>query len=140
MPDVSTLLIVGFGALTVVFQSPTFIQVKPTVIYLFFAGSLIGFVAYTYALAHLPMSVVSLYPYINPIVAIILGVNLVIGFIPGFNVSWQAHVGGLVVGALAGLIFARTRSPRLRGLQIGLLVGLAAALLALLLIPPVLYF
>lgn len=37
------------------------------VIYLFFAGSLIGFVAYTYALAHLPMSIVSLYPYINPI-------------------------------------------------------------------------
>ena len=33
-------------------------------------------------------------------IAIILGVNLVIGFIPGFNVSWQAHVGGLVVGAL----------------------------------------
>lgn len=37
----STLLIVGFGALTVVFQSPTFIQVKPTVIYLFFASVLL---------------------------------------------------------------------------------------------------
>ena len=36
-------------------------------------------------------------------IAIILGINLVIGFIPGFNVSWQAHVGGLVVGALVGL-------------------------------------
>ena len=43
------------------------------VIYLFFAGSLIGFVAYTYALAHLPMSIVSLYPYVNPVVAVILG-------------------------------------------------------------------
>jgi drug/metabolite transporter (DMT)-like permease len=43
------------------------------VIYLFFAGSLIGFVAYTYALRHLPMSTVSLYPYINPIVAVALG-------------------------------------------------------------------
>ena len=73
-------------------------------------------------------------------IAIILAINLAIGFVPGFNISWQAHVGGLVVGALAGLIFARTRSPRLRGLQIGLLVGLAAALLALLLIPPVVYF
>ena len=37
----STLLIVGFGSLTVVFQSPTFIQVKPTVIYLFFASVLL---------------------------------------------------------------------------------------------------
>lgn len=43
------------------------------VFYLFFAGSLIGFVAYTYALRHLPMSIVSLYPYVNPIVAVILG-------------------------------------------------------------------
>jgi drug/metabolite transporter (DMT)-like permease len=43
------------------------------VVYLFFAGSLIGFVAYTYALRHLPMSVVSLYPYVNPVVAVILG-------------------------------------------------------------------
>ena len=37
----STLLIVGFGSLTVMFQSPTFIQVKPTVIYLFFASVLL---------------------------------------------------------------------------------------------------
>ncbi len=43
------------------------------IVYLFFAGSLIGFVAYTYALRHLPMSVVSLYPYVNPVVAVLLG-------------------------------------------------------------------
>ena len=43
------------------------------VVYLFFAGSLIGFVAYTYALRHLPMSTVSLYPYVNPVVAVVLG-------------------------------------------------------------------
>ncbi len=43
------------------------------VAYLFVAGSLVGFVAYTYALRHLPMSIVSLYPYVNPIVAVVLG-------------------------------------------------------------------
>lgn len=43
------------------------------VLYLFLAGSLIGFVAYTYALRHLPMSIVSLYPYVNPVVAVVLG-------------------------------------------------------------------
>lgn len=73
-------------------------------------------------------------------IAIILAINLAIGFIPGFNVSWQAHVGGLVVGALVGLVYARTRSVRRRGLQIGLLVLIAIVLLALLLVPPLLFF
>ncbi len=41
--------------------------------YLTCAGSLVGFVAYTYALRHLPMSTVSLYPYVNPVVAVVLG-------------------------------------------------------------------
>jgi membrane associated rhomboid family serine protease len=73
-------------------------------------------------------------------IAIILAINLAIGFIPGFNVSWQAHVGGLVVGALVGLVYARTRSVRARGLQIGLLVLIALVLLALLLVPPLVFF
>lgn len=72
-------------------------------------------------------------------IAIVLGINLVIGFVPGFNVSWQAHVGGLVVGALVGFIYARTRSARRRGLQIALLIATAVGLLALLLIPVLLY-
>ncbi|MGC5223671.1 rhomboid family intramembrane serine protease [Micromonospora sp. DT81.3] len=72
-------------------------------------------------------------------IAIILGINLVLGFLPGRNISWQAHVGGLVTGALIGLIFARTRSPRLRGLQILLLCALVAGLGALLLIPLTIY-
>ncbi|MDX2376249.1 rhomboid family intramembrane serine protease [Microbacterium sp. LRZ72] len=42
-------------------------------------------------------------------ILIILGINLVIGFIPGFGISWQSHLGGLAVGALLGLIYARTR-------------------------------
>lgn len=62
---------------------------------------------------------------------ILVGINLVIGFIPGFNVAWQAHVGGLVVGALIGLIYVETRSPARRNLQIGLLVLLTLVLLAL---------
>lgn len=41
--------------------------------YLAIFASLIAFVAYTYALMHLSTSFVSLYAYINPIVAVILG-------------------------------------------------------------------
>ena len=73
-------------------------------------------------------------------IAIILGINLVIGFVPGFNVSWQAHVGGLVTGALVGFIFTRTRSPKRRMLQIWLLVAVAAGLIGLLFVPPILYW
>lgn len=44
--------------------------------YLTIVASLAAFVAYTYALMHLPMSFVSLYAYINPIVAVGLGAAL----------------------------------------------------------------
>jgi drug/metabolite transporter (DMT)-like permease len=43
-------------------------------VYLATIGSIGGFVAYTYALRHLPVSLVSLYAYINPIIAVALGV------------------------------------------------------------------
>lgn len=68
-------------------------------------------------------------------IAIILGVNLVIGFVPGLNVSWQAHVGGLVTGLLIALIFTRTRGVRQQRLQIALLVAVGVGLVALLFVP-----
>ena len=42
--------------------------------YLSTIGAVGGFVAYTYALRHLPVSFVSLYAYINPVIAVALGV------------------------------------------------------------------
>ena len=42
--------------------------------YLSTIGAIGGFVAYTYALRHLPVSLVSLYAYINPMIAVALGV------------------------------------------------------------------
>ena len=72
-------------------------------------------------------------------ILIVLGINLVIGFVPGFQVAWQAHLGGLAVGAVVGLIYARTRSVRRRALQVSLLVVVAVSLGLLLLLPPVLY-
>ncbi len=72
-------------------------------------------------------------------ILIVLAINLGIGFLPGMNVAWQAHVGGLVAGALVGLILARTRQRRQRPLQIALLVVETVILLALLLIPIAIY-
>lgn len=62
---------------------------------------------------------------------ILVGINLVIGFVPGFNISWQAHLGGLIGGALVGLIFVETRKRDQAGLQVGLLAALVAVLLVL---------
>lgn len=44
-----------------------------SLLYLILFGSLIGYTSYIYALAHLPVSFVTTYAYINPIIALILG-------------------------------------------------------------------
>lgn len=62
---------------------------------------------------------------------VIIGLNLVIGFLPGTNISWQAHVGGIAVGFLTGYVFAKTRNIRRRNLQIALLVAEAVVIIAL---------
>ena len=41
--------------------------------YLVVFGSLAGFSAYAYALKHLPVATVSLYAYVNPVIAMALG-------------------------------------------------------------------
>ena len=68
-------------------------------------------------------------------IAIVLAINLAIGFVPGMGVSWQAHVGGLVVGLIVGFIYIRTRSARQKATQIALLSAVGVGLIALLLIP-----
>jgi membrane associated rhomboid family serine protease len=62
---------------------------------------------------------------------VLVGINLVIGFVPGFNISWQAHLGGLVGGALVGLIFVETRKRDQQRLQVWLLAALVAVLVVL---------
>ena len=41
--------------------------------YLIIFGSIFGYASYIYAIAHLPLSLVSTYAYINPVIALILG-------------------------------------------------------------------
>ncbi len=71
-------------------------------------------------------------------ILVILAINLVIGFIPGYNVNiaWQAHLGGAAVGALIGLIYARTRRHNQRVWQILLLAALVVLLLVVVAVVP----
>ncbi len=50
---------------------------------------------------------------------VIMGLNLIVGFLPGTNISWQAHIGGIVLGFITGFVFSKTRNIRQRGLQTG---------------------
>jgi membrane associated rhomboid family serine protease len=62
---------------------------------------------------------------------VLVAINLVIGFLPGTNIAWQAHVGGLIGGALVGLIFVQTRRRDHKAVQLGLIGLLAAVMVAL---------
>lgn len=48
------------------------------VVYLVVVGTFVGYVSYVYALKHLPVSIVSLYAYVNPVIAVLLG-SLLLG-------------------------------------------------------------
>ena len=72
--------------------------------YLIVFGSLIAYSAYLYALDHLPIATVSLYAYVNPIIAVLLG--SIVGGEP-FTLRVVAAA-GLV---LAGVTIVR-RAPR----------------------------
>lgn len=72
------------------------LQAWMSILYLAIAGSVFAFIAYLYALQRLPAEQVSIYAYINPIVALILGAWI-------FDEKLNAYilVGGLI--ALAGV-------------------------------------
>jgi drug/metabolite transporter (DMT)-like permease len=72
-------------------------------IYLVLMGSIVGYSAYVYALRQLPISTVSLYAYVNPIIAVALGA-LMLG--EPFN---------LRIVAASALVFAGVAVVRSRG-------------------------
>lgn len=66
-----------------------------------------------------------------PQLYLLLGINLLIGFLPGMSISWQAHVGGLAVGIATGLIYSQTRRPDQRRAQLLGIIALTAVLVIL---------
>jgi membrane associated rhomboid family serine protease len=58
----------------------------------------------------------------------VIAINLAFTFLnPG--ISWQAHIGGLVIGGAVAFIYSKTRRAEQQSLQVGLLIGVAALLI-----------
>jgi drug/metabolite transporter (DMT)-like permease len=67
-------MMLAIGTVTGEWRALHFVPRTTTaLVYLATIGAIGGFVAYTYALRHLPISLVSLYAYINPVIAVALG-------------------------------------------------------------------
>ena len=62
---------------------------------------------------------------------VLIGINIAIGFMPGTTVSWQAHLGGALVGAGVMGLLLQTRGPRKQRMRVWSFVGLGALLIAL---------
>lgn len=77
--------------------------------YLIVAGSIIGYSSFCYALSKLPATLVSIYTYINPIVAIFLG-NLILDE----PITWKAIVAMIVTIVGIYIIKRATLVKRLR--------------------------
>jgi len=76
-----------------------------SLLYLSTLGAIGGFVAYTYALRHLSVSFVSLYAYINPVIAVALGVLLL-------GESFDARMATAAALVFAGVTVVRWKSAK----------------------------
>lgn len=72
-------------------------------------------------------------------ILVILGINFAFGLFVG-GISWQAHLGGAVVGALVALIYVKTKRREQRTLQIILLSALVVLLIVVVAFVPPLIF
>jgi drug/metabolite transporter (DMT)-like permease len=68
--------------------------------YLTFVGAIGGFSAYAYALKHLPVATVSLYAYVNPIIAVVLGTLIL-------DEPFNARMGVAAAIVLVGMALVR---------------------------------
>lgn len=71
------------------------------VVYLVVVGTFVGYVCYVYALKHLPVSIVSLYAYVNPVIAVILGSLLL-------NERFAPRMAVAIVIIFAAMLIVRT--------------------------------
>jgi len=68
-------------------------------IYLVTFGSIVGYTAYVWLLANAPLGTVSTYAYVNPVVAILLGL-----LFRGEHVTWRLLIGAAIVVAAVAIV------------------------------------
>lgn len=74
--------------------------------YLAVFGSVVGFTAYTYLLQHVPVTKVSTYAFVNPVIAILIGAALFRERLAPAELAGTV----LIVAAVATVILSRTKS------------------------------
>lgn len=63
-------------------------------------------------------------------ILVLLGINLVITFLPGLRIAWQAHLGGLIVGAIVAYAMVHAPRPSRTLVQYGTCLAVLVVLLA----------
>jgi drug/metabolite transporter (DMT)-like permease len=71
-------------------------------VYLIFVGAIGGFSAYAYALKHLPVATVSLYAYVNPVIAVVLGILVL-------SEPFNVRMIGAAAVVFVGIVLVKTR-------------------------------
>jgi drug/metabolite transporter (DMT)-like permease len=75
--------------------------------YLIVFGSLVAFTSYVWLLGNAPISLVGTYAYVNPAVAVLLGIAFA-----GETATWPIVLGGLVIVAGVGMVVSTERRGR----------------------------
>jgi drug/metabolite transporter (DMT)-like permease len=75
--------------------------------YLIVLGSFVGYASYIYALAKLPLSLVSTFAYINPVIALFLG-----WIVLGEKLNFQIAVAAAVI--IAGVVMVKKGTAMLK--------------------------
>jgi len=74
-------------------------------LYLVTIGSVVGYTAYVWLLANAPLNTTATYAYVNPVVAIILGIAF-----RGEHLTWQILIGAAVIVAAVAIV-VREEAP-----------------------------
>jgi len=92
------LVLLPFSLFTVHHFSPSATSVLGW-IYLVTFGSIVGYTAYSWLLANAPLGLVSTYAYVNPVIAIVLGIAF-----RGESLTWRLLLGAVIVVAAVALV------------------------------------
>jgi drug/metabolite transporter (DMT)-like permease len=103
------LIMFPFSIFTVHHFSPSAASIAGW-IYLVTFGSIVGYTAYVWLLANAPLGLVSTYAYVNPVVAITLGV-----LFRGEHLTWRLLIGAVIVVVAVATVVRRepTKLPEL---------------------------